>query len=311
MSDSKVVHMQTAAIQNASNVSPVSTVAPAKLSQERAIKVYQAINNIQAELSQTGISKNNHNKQQGFKFRGIDDVYNAVAPLLARHRLVIMPNVLERQVVEKSTRNGGTLSYITLKVQYDFISTEDGSSHSVVVFGEAMDSGDKGTGKALSAAYKYAAFQVFCIPTEGDNDADSTTHYVDRSNQRPAQNNYQQQPAQNQQYQPPAQNNYQQSRDFQQQPPPQQQQPTRAHSDIPPQGHPSEAQQFTPLPVILPWQYKEIRKRMDLQEMTEEKFCQSTTVQSIGELAEKDYARVVQWLDRRLDRYNQKLLQGQ
>src|SRR5690606_19364534 len=44
--------------------------------------------------------------------------------------------------------------------------------------GEAMDSADKATNKAMSAAYKYAAFQTFCIPTEGDNDADATTHEV-------------------------------------------------------------------------------------------------------------------------------------
>jgi hypothetical protein len=41
-----------------------------------------------------------------------------------------------------------------------------------------MDSGDKGTNKAMSAAYKYAAFQAFSIPTEADNDADGHTHHV-------------------------------------------------------------------------------------------------------------------------------------
>ena len=41
-----------------------------------------------------------------------------------------------------------------------------------------MDSGDKATNKAMSAAFKYAAFQAFAIPTESDNDADSTTHEV-------------------------------------------------------------------------------------------------------------------------------------
>ena len=41
-----------------------------------------------------------------------------------------------------------------------------------------MDSADKATNKAMSAAYKYAAIQAFCIPTEGDNDADATTHEV-------------------------------------------------------------------------------------------------------------------------------------
>src|SRR5690606_36136914 len=36
----------------------------------------------------------------------------------------------------------------------------------------------KATNKAMSAAYKYAAFQAFAIPTEGDNDADAHTHEV-------------------------------------------------------------------------------------------------------------------------------------
>jgi hypothetical protein len=45
----------------------------------------------------------------------------------------------------------------------------------VQTYGEAMDSADKATNKAMSAAYKYAAFLAFCIPTEGDNDADATT----------------------------------------------------------------------------------------------------------------------------------------
>ncbi|MNY54686.1 hypothetical protein D3C86_1905820 [compost metagenome] len=45
-----------------------------------------------------------------------------------------------------------------------------------------MDSGDKATNKAMSAAYKYAAFQAFCIPTEGDNDADGQTHQVASAN---------------------------------------------------------------------------------------------------------------------------------
>jgi hypothetical protein len=48
--------------------------------------------------------------------------------------------------------------------------------HTARTFGEAMDSGDKATNKAMSAAYKYVTFQTFCIPTEGDNDADLTTH---------------------------------------------------------------------------------------------------------------------------------------
>jgi hypothetical protein len=68
---------------------------------------------------------------------------------------------------------------VTVKVEFHFVSVNDPSSkHVVVVFGEAMDSGDKATNKAMSAAYKYACLQVFCIPTEGDNDADGSSHDV-------------------------------------------------------------------------------------------------------------------------------------
>ena len=38
-----------------------------------------------------------------------------------------------------------------------------------------MDSGDKASNKALSIAFKYACFQVFCIPTEEMKDPDAET----------------------------------------------------------------------------------------------------------------------------------------
>lgn len=143
------------------------------------MKVYQAINKVQSALSKTGISKDRTNTQgSGYKFRGIDDVYNAVAPLLAEHGLCILPRVLARTCDERSSKSGGALFYVTVEAEFDFVCAEDGSKHTVKTFGEAMDSGDKATNKAMSAAYKYAAFQAFSIPTEGDNDADAHTHDV-------------------------------------------------------------------------------------------------------------------------------------
>jgi hypothetical protein len=41
-----------------------------------------------------------------------------------------------------------------------------------------MDSAGKATNKAMSAAYKYLALLVFCIPTESTPDADQETHEV-------------------------------------------------------------------------------------------------------------------------------------
>jgi hypothetical protein len=143
------------------------------------VKVYAAINAVQASLAKTGITKDRTNTQgSGYKFRGIDDVYNAIAPLLAEHGLCILPRVLARESVERQSRSGGALFYVTVEAEFDFVAVEDGSKHIVKTFGEAMDSGDKATNKAMSAAYKYAAFQAFAIPTESDNDADAHTHEV-------------------------------------------------------------------------------------------------------------------------------------
>ena len=142
------------------------------------MKVYQAINKVQAALSKNGITKDRRNQQQGYNFRGIDDVYNALSPLLAENGLCILPRILSRQCEERQTAKGGALFYVTVEAEFDFVSSEDGSAHVVRTFGEAMDSGDKATNKAMSAAYKYAAFQAFAIPTEGDHDADAQTHQV-------------------------------------------------------------------------------------------------------------------------------------
>ena len=149
------------------------------------MKVYAAINAVQRALSVSGIEKNRRNTQgSGYNFRGIDDVYNAIAPLLAEHGLCIVPRFLTRVCEERQSKAGGALFYVTVEAEFDFISSEDGSKHTARTFGEAMDSGDKATNKAMSAAYKYAAFQTFAIPTEGNPDADADTHEVAARNER-------------------------------------------------------------------------------------------------------------------------------
>lgn len=141
------------------------------------MEVYKAIAAVAGELAAIGISKSSKNQQQGFNFRGIDAVYNTLAPLLAKHHLVILPRCIEREVVERHTAKGGILFSVTVKAEFDMVSAQDGSKHTIATYGEAMDSGDKATNKAMSSAYKYAAFQAFCIPTEETAvDADSTTH---------------------------------------------------------------------------------------------------------------------------------------
>lgn len=146
--------------------------------QSSAPQVYAAIVQVMADIGKQGIAKGHKNDQQGYKFRGIDDVYNALAPILADNGLCVLPFVKSRDVVERQTQRGGTLFYVTVAMDFTLVSMIDGSSHVISACGEAMDSGDKATNKAMSAAYKYACMQAFCIPTEGDNDADKTTHEV-------------------------------------------------------------------------------------------------------------------------------------
>lgn len=138
--------------------------------------VYQAIANVTGDLAKVGISKDSTNSAQGFKFRSIDAFYNALAPLLAKHGLVIIPRVISRAVTERQTNKGGILFSVVLDIEYDFVAAKDGSIHTARFCGEASDSGDKGTNKALSAGYKYCVMEAFCVPVKGHiDDADADT----------------------------------------------------------------------------------------------------------------------------------------
>lgn len=134
-------------------------------------KIYAAISAAMGDINPVG--KDNYNAQQKFKYRGIDDVMNALYPVLCRHGLFIVPEVLEHTREERAARSGGNLIYSIIKMRYTMYAT-DGSSVSAVVIGEGMDSADKSSNKAMAVAMKYALFQLFCIPTEdmGNDDPD-------------------------------------------------------------------------------------------------------------------------------------------
>ena len=167
-------------------IGPITSAGDA-MREGNTMDVYRAINAVQSDLARVGISKDGVNSSQNYKFRGIDQVYAALAPLLAKHGLCVLPRVISHERSERVTLKPGyqggpakesVLFYVTVDVEFDFVAMSDGSKHVVRTAGEAMDSGDKATNKAMSAAYKYAAFMAFAIPTEGDNDADAHTHEV-------------------------------------------------------------------------------------------------------------------------------------
>lgn len=137
--------------------------------------IYKAITNVMSDIGAVG--KNQKNQQQGFMFRGIDAVMNAINPALIKHKVFVVPEILEQSREERQTTRGSNLIYSICKVKYTFFTT-DGSSISATVIGEGMDSGDKATNKAMSIAFKYTCFQVFCIPTEEMKDPDEEIHEV-------------------------------------------------------------------------------------------------------------------------------------
>jgi hypothetical protein len=121
-----------------------------------------------------GVSKKERNQHQGFNFRGIDAVVNAVSPALRANNVVVVPRVLD-SIYETVTvgKNQTQQGHARVTVEYTFYAS-DGSSVSATVAAESMDSGDKATAKAMSVAFRTALLQALCLPTdESDPDADS------------------------------------------------------------------------------------------------------------------------------------------
>ena len=134
-----------------------------KKEETKSPAIYAALNAIMNDIGSIG--KERQNQQQHFMFRGIDQVMNTLKPLLAKHQVNIIPEVVDMKREERRTGSGGTLMYSILTVKHHFVTT-DGSEVVSTTIGEGMDSGDKASNKAMSIAFKYACFQVFCIPTE-------------------------------------------------------------------------------------------------------------------------------------------------
>lgn len=151
-----------------------------------------------AAMSRTGaITKDKKNAQQGFKYRGVDDVMNALQPIFSEFLIFCTPKVLDVKREERVTKSGSAMTYTVVTVEYVFYAA-DGSSVSCIVCGEGMDSADKSTSKAMSIAFKYACFQLLCIPTEETApDPDAEYHVKAPKSQDPAKKS--QEPTKNQQ----------------------------------------------------------------------------------------------------------------
>lgn len=126
--------------------------------------IFSVIPKIIGEIAVIG--KDRKNPAQGYKFRGIDDVYSALNPLLAKYGVTICPKVIWHSFTRPKIGKDNKESFrCEMHVEFT-VYASDGSHISFSMLGEGMDFGDKTVGKAHSTAYKYGMFQLFCIPTE-------------------------------------------------------------------------------------------------------------------------------------------------
>lgn len=151
-----------------------------------ANKIYQLIPKI---MSEVGAIEKTRRPAAGagvsYAFRGIDDIYFVLQPLLHANGVFFVPTVLKVDREERKSNSGGTLNYTILQIKYTFFA-DDGSFVEAVTVGEAMDTSDKSSNKAMSAALKYAVLQVFCIPTHEDNDTENANHEMKPRQTAPA-----------------------------------------------------------------------------------------------------------------------------
>ena len=131
--------------------------------------IYKQICAVMADID--AIGKNQVNQAQKFKFRGIDDVYNSLHAILAKHQIFTVPTVLDSTFSEETAKSGSKCTRAILKMKYTIYAI-DGSCVEGIVTGEALDYGDKAANKAMAIAHKYFLTQTFIIPTE-DKDPDS------------------------------------------------------------------------------------------------------------------------------------------
>lgn len=136
--------------------------------------IYEALTAINREVE--AIKKDQTNQQQGFKYRGIDQVMNELHDLFAKHEVLITSEVLNCNREERiNSTTGKPLIWTIIDYKFNF-TAKDGSSISSTAVGEAMDSGDKGSNKCISVALKYVLFNMFLIPTAEMKDPDAETH---------------------------------------------------------------------------------------------------------------------------------------
>lgn len=141
--------------------------------------IYTALVAVKKRMSEVGLGKNRDAPAVlgGYKFRGIDDLYNALCEVEAQEGVIVFPRIVAERTEYQTSEKGRLQTHVHLTMELKFVSARDGSSEIATAIGEGIDSGDKASGKAQSNAMKFGHLEVYKIPTEGlspDIEAEAT-----------------------------------------------------------------------------------------------------------------------------------------
>lgn len=144
--------------------------------------VIEALNAVMTDVQ--AIRKGDRNQAQNFNFRGIDAVMNAVGPAFRAHGIVCIPIETRTTYRDVQTTTGKPAREVTAVVTYRFYGPA-GDYIEAQAPGESMDSGDKGTPKAMSVAYRTLLLQALTVPTD-DPDPDAQSYERAQADHRPS-----------------------------------------------------------------------------------------------------------------------------
>lgn len=92
---------------------------------------------------------------------------------LLKHKLSVFP-------IEQTASRSGSITHVDVK--YRLVNVENPEEYiDVVSCGDGADTQDKGSGKAMTYAYKYMWLRTFALPTGEDPDKISTEELEDRA----------------------------------------------------------------------------------------------------------------------------------
>ena len=151
-----------------------------EIKRDTALNIYQRMAAITADLNTVG--KNLHvdtGKGKGYKAVSERDIIDNVKPLEAKYGVYSYPasrTVLESERLESETNYNGvtgkkTTFFERVETVYRFVNIDNPDEYiETTTFAEGIDAQDKGSGKAMTYAFKYMWLRTFALPTGEDPD---------------------------------------------------------------------------------------------------------------------------------------------